>query len=92
MIVYRRDAGNSLHIGKFRLCKSAEKNCSETDPHHSRRANKNDSPRGAVRTLLSVQSTVPTTKQMMEHTRMKANSAKVTFLRMLSLPFSLFLP
>ena len=25
----RHGAGNSIHIGKFRLCKSAEKNCSE---------------------------------------------------------------
>ena len=31
----RRNAGNSIHIGKFRLCKSAEKNCSEAGSYYS---------------------------------------------------------
>ena len=35
MILLRRNAGNSLHIVKFRLCKSAEKNCSETGSYYS---------------------------------------------------------
>ena len=35
MILHGRNAGNSLHIGKFRLCKSAGKNCSEAGFHHS---------------------------------------------------------
>ena len=48
-------------------------------------------PEGAA-IRLPFQSTVPTTKQMMEHTSMNANSAKVTFLSTPSLPFSLFLP
>ena len=32
MILCKRNAGNSLHIGKFRLRESAEKNCSEAGP------------------------------------------------------------
>ena len=36
--------------------------------------------------------TFMTTKQMTEQTRMKAKRPRVTFLRVLSLPFSLFLP
>ena len=47
---------------------------------------------GGAAIRLPFQSTVPTTKQMMEHTSMNANSAKVTFLSTPSLPFSLFLP
>ena len=35
MILLRRNAGNSLHIVKFRLCKSAEKNCSEAGSYYS---------------------------------------------------------
>ena len=35
MILLRRNAGNSIHIVKFRLCKSAEKNCSEAGPYYS---------------------------------------------------------
>ena len=34
----RRGVGNSIHIGKPQPRKSTEKNCSETDPHHCRRA------------------------------------------------------
>ena len=30
-----RNAGNSIHIGKVRLCKSAEKNCSEAGSYYS---------------------------------------------------------
>ena len=29
-----RNAANSIHIGKFRLCKSTEKNCSETGSYN----------------------------------------------------------
>ena len=35
MILLRRNAGNSIHIVKFRLCKSAEKNCSEAGSYYS---------------------------------------------------------
>ena len=35
MILLWRNAGNSIHIGKFRLCKSAEKNCSEAGSYYS---------------------------------------------------------
>ena len=35
MIMYRRNAANSIHIGKFRLWKSAEKNCSEAGSYYS---------------------------------------------------------
>ena len=38
MIWCKRNAGNSLHIGKFRLRKSVEKNGSEADLYHSRSA------------------------------------------------------
>ena len=34
MILLWRDAGNSIHIGKFRLCKSTEKNCSEAGSYY----------------------------------------------------------
>ena len=34
-ILLRRNAGNSLHIVKFRLCKSAEKNCPEAGSYYS---------------------------------------------------------
>ena len=35
MILLWRNTGNSIHIVKFRLCKSAEKNCSETGSYYS---------------------------------------------------------
>ena len=35
MILLWRNAGNSIHIVKFRLCKSAEKNCSEAGSYYS---------------------------------------------------------
>ena len=35
MILCKRNAGNSLHIGKFRLRESAGKNCSEAGPDRS---------------------------------------------------------
>ena len=35
MILHGRNADNSIHIGKFRLCKSAEKNCSEAGLYYS---------------------------------------------------------
>ena len=34
-MLHGRNAGNSIHIGKFRLCKSAEKNCSEAGSYYS---------------------------------------------------------
>ena len=34
MMLHGRNAGNSLHIGKVRLCKTAEKNCSEAGPYY----------------------------------------------------------
>ena len=34
-MLHGRNADNSIHIDKFRLCKSAEKNCSEADPYYS---------------------------------------------------------
>ncbi len=35
MILHGRNADNSIHIGKFRLCKSAKKNCSEAGSYYS---------------------------------------------------------
>ena len=35
MILLRRNAGNSILTRKFRLCKSAEKNCPETGSYYS---------------------------------------------------------
>ena len=35
MMLHGRNAGNSVHIGKVRLCKSAEKNCSEAGLYYS---------------------------------------------------------
>ena len=35
MMLHGRNAGNSIHIGKVRLCKSAEKNCSEAGSYYS---------------------------------------------------------
>ena len=43
-----RNAGNSIHIGKFRLCKSAEKNCSEAGSYYSCPAYGNAAPSGAA--------------------------------------------
>ena len=34
-MLHGRNAGNSIHIGKVRLCKSAEKNCSEAGSYYS---------------------------------------------------------
>ena len=34
-MLHGRNAGNSIHIVKFRLCKSAEKNCSEAGSYYS---------------------------------------------------------
>ena len=48
MILHGRNADNSIHIGKFRLCKSAKKNCSEAGSYYSCLA----CPAGAVSPLL----------------------------------------
>ena len=40
MILLWRNADNSLHIGKFRLCKRTEKNCSEAGLYYSGPAQK----------------------------------------------------
>ena len=48
MILLWRNAGNSIHIGKFRLRKSAEKNCSEAGLYYFGPALRKTAPEGAV--------------------------------------------
>ena len=35
MMSHGRNVANSIYIGKFRLCKSTEKNCSEAESYYS---------------------------------------------------------